>query len=99
VLRAFAAIGGAGIVALTILTAWRLGGDRYAQALAGLCAFIVPEFLGTASLMTMNVFEKCFWVGCAYVLIRIVQTGDSRLWIWFGVIAGVGLMNKHSMLF
>jgi hypothetical protein len=99
VLRTFAAIGGTGIVALTILIAWRLGGDKFAQALAGLCAFIVPEFLGTASLMTMNVFEKCFWMGCAYVLIRIIQAGNSRLWIWFGVLAGLGLMNKHSMLF
>lgn len=99
VLRTFAGIGGAGIVALTILIAWRLGGDRFAQALAGLCAAIVPEFLGTGSLMTMNVFEKCFWMGCVYVVIRVIQTGNSRLWIWFGILAGLGLMNKHSMLF
>jgi hypothetical protein len=38
-------------------------------------------------------------MGCIYVLVRIIQTGDSRLWIWFGVIAGVGLMNKHSTAF
>jgi hypothetical protein len=99
VLRTIAGIGGAAIVALTILIAWRLGGGRFAQGLAGLCALIVPEYLGTGSLMTMNVFEKCFWMGCAYVLIRIIQTGNSKLWIWFGVLAGLGLMNKHSMLF
>lgn len=99
VLRTFAGIGGAGIVALTILITWRLGGGRFAQALAGLCALIVPEYLGTGSLMTMNVFEKCFWMACVYVVIRIVQTGNSKLWICFGVLAGLGLMNKHSMLF
>src|SRR5690349_7542560 len=33
VLRAFAAIGGAGIIAITIMIAWRLGGNRYAQGL------------------------------------------------------------------
>jgi len=98
-LRAMAGLGGAGIVAVTMLIAWRLGGDRYAQALAGLCAAIVPEYLGTGSLFTMNVFEKWFWMGCVYVLIRIIQTGNSRLWIWFGVIAGLGIMNKHSTLF
>jgi 4-amino-4-deoxy-L-arabinose transferase-like glycosyltransferase len=38
-------------------------------------------------------------MGCVYVLIRIIQTGDSRLWIGFGVLAGLGMMNKHSMLF
>jgi len=99
VLRTIAGIGGAGIVAITILIAWRLGGGTFAQGLAGLCAFIVPEYLATAGLMTMNVFEKWFWMGCVYVLIRIIQTGNSRLWIWFGVLAGLGLMNKHSMLF
>ena len=99
VLRTIAAIGGAGIVAITILIAWRLGGGRFAQGLAGLCAVIVPEYLATAGLMTMNVFEKWFWMGCVYVIIRIIQTGNSRLWIWFGVIAGLGLMNKHSTLF
>lgn len=99
VLRAIAGIGGAGIVAVTMLITWRLGGDRFAQGLAGLCALIVPEYLGTASLLTMNVFEKAFWMACAYILIRIIQTGDSRLWIWFGVVSGLGLMNKHSTLF
>jgi 4-amino-4-deoxy-L-arabinose transferase-like glycosyltransferase len=38
-------------------------------------------------------------MGCIYVLIRIIQTGDSRLWIWFGMLAGLGLMNKHSAAF
>jgi hypothetical protein len=99
VLRTFAALGGAAIVALTMLLTWRLGGDRFAQGLAGLCALVVPEYLGTASLLTMNVFEKVIWAACAYVLLRLIQTGNSRLWIWFGVLCGLGLMTKHSMLF
>jgi hypothetical protein len=47
----------------------------------------------------MNAFEPLFWMGCAYVLIVIIQTGDSRVWLAFGLLAGVGLQNKHSMLF
>jgi len=99
VLRTIAGIGGVGIVAMTMLITWRLGGDRFAQGLAGLCALIVPEFLGTASLLTMNVFEKVFWAACTYLLVRIIQTDNSKLWLWFGVLAGLGLMNKHSTLF
>ena len=45
----------------------------------------------------MNSFEPLFWMGCAWLLIRIVRTGDARLWIWFGVVAGLGLENKYSM--
>src|SRR5439155_10034424 len=50
-------------------------------------------------ILTMNAFEPLFWMGCIYVLIRIIQTFDSRLWIGFGALAGLGLMNKHSTAF
>ena len=46
----------------------------------------------------MNAFEPLFWMGCAYLLIRIVKTGNPKLWIWFGILSGVGLENKYSML-
>ncbi len=48
-------------------------------------------------LFTMNAFEPLFWTGCAYVVVRIVKTGDQRLWLAFGAIAGLGLQNKYSM--
>jgi len=50
------------------------------------------------SILTMNGFESLYWMGCVYFLIRIVRTGDSRLWVWFGLLAGLGIENKHSML-
>jgi Dolichyl-phosphate-mannose-protein mannosyltransferase len=99
VLRLIPALAGALMVALTILIAREIGGGRFAQGLAGLCVMTVPVFLATDGLLTMNAFEPLFWMGCIYVLIRIVNTGDSRLWIWFGVLAGLGLENKHSTLF
>jgi 4-amino-4-deoxy-L-arabinose transferase-like glycosyltransferase len=99
VLRTIAGIGAAGVVAITMLLAWRLGGDRYAQALAGLCSAVAPMYLASGSLMTMNIFEPWCWMGCVYILIRILETKNSPLWLWFGVISGLGIMNKHSTLF
>ena len=98
-LQLIGALGGAATIVLTMLLAWRLGGGRFAQALAGLAALVVPINLAIASILSMNAFEPLFWMGCAYVLVRIIQTGDSRLWLAFGALAGLGLMNKHSMLF
>ncbi|MGH9365956.1 MAG: glycosyltransferase family 39 protein, partial [Thermoanaerobaculia bacterium] len=83
-LRSLAALAGAARVALTMLLARELGGGRFAQGLAGLCALAAPIYLGVDSILTMNGFESLFWMGCVYVLVRIVRTGDSRLWIWFG---------------
>jgi hypothetical protein len=99
VLRAFPAVAGAGLVVLTGLIAWRLGGGRFAQGLAALAAIVAPIYLGIDSLFSMNAFEPLFWMGAAYALIRIAQTGDSRLWLVVGALVGLGLMNKHSTVF
>jgi hypothetical protein len=33
------------------------------------------------------------------MVVRIIQEDNPRLWLWVGVIAGFGLLNRHSMLF
>jgi hypothetical protein len=98
VLRTIAALAGAARVALTMVLVRELGGGRFAQTLAGLCALAAPIYLAADSILTMNGFESLFWMGCVFFLIRIVRTGDSRLWMWFGVLAGLGLENKHSTI-
>ncbi|HSN56302.1 MAG TPA: glycosyltransferase family 39 protein, partial [Candidatus Sulfomarinibacteraceae bacterium] len=98
-LRLVPALAGAGLVALTVVLARQLGGGAFAQAAAGLAVIVSPIFLAFASLFTMNALEPLFWTGCALLLVHIVRTGDSRWWLLFGVLAGLGLMNKHSTLF
>ena len=97
-LRFFPAVAGAAEVALTALIARELGGKRFAQALAAIAALVAPAILATDSLLSMNAFEPLFWMGCAYLFIRMVKTGNQKLWIWFGILSGVGLENKYSML-
>ena len=97
-LRILPALAGTALVALTILITRELGGGRYAQLLAGIIILLSPAFLIMDSLLTMNAFEPLYWMGCIWVVARILRTGDSRLWLWFGVLAGLGLENKHSTL-
>jgi len=96
--RLIPAVAGALMVALTMLIARELGGGRFAQGLAGLCVLASPIYLALDSILSMNAFEPLYWMSCVYVLILITRTGDSRLWLWFGVLAGLGLENKHSTL-
>ena len=98
-LRIIPALAGTGLVALTILITLQLGGNRFAQVLAGLCVLLTPVNLVMDDILSMNSIEPLFWMGCVYVLIRIIRTGDSKLWIWFGLLAGFGLENKHSTFF
>jgi hypothetical protein len=97
-IRLLPAIAGAATVVLTGALARELGGGRLAQALAALCELLAPGVLAFNHFFTMNAFEPLFWMGCAYLVIRIVRTGNGKLWLWFGALAGLGLENKHSML-
>ena len=36
-------------------------------------------------------------MGCAYFAILAIQRADPRYWLWFGLIAGVGLEEKYSI--
>jgi hypothetical protein len=98
-LRAIPAVAGAVLVALAVLIAHRLGGGRFAQALTGLAVLAAPIYLGIYSLLSMNAFEPLFWMGAVYLLIRVLQGGDERLWLAIGLVLGMGLMNKHSTAF
>lgn len=95
-----AALAGAVLVVLTALMARRLGGGRFAQVTAALAAALSPVVLGNAGrYFSMNAFDLLLWACGAYVLILILKEGRERLWILYGVIAGLGLLNKYSMLF
>ena len=90
-LRIIPALAGVALIALTMLVARELGGGRYAEFLAGLCVLLCPAVLVMDNFLSMNAFEPLIWMGCIWVVARILRTGDSRLWIWFGVLAGLGL--------
>jgi len=97
-IRLLPALAGVAEVVLTALIARELGGKRFARALAAISVLIAPGILGGDGLLTMNAFEPLFWMGCAYLLIRMIKTENEKLWIGFGVLAGFGLENKYSML-
>ncbi len=98
-LRIIPAMAGAATIVLGVLIARELGGGRYAQFVTALALLLCPARQVMDSLMTMNALEPVFWMGCVLVVARILRTGNSRLWPWFGVFAGLGLENKHSTLF
>jgi Dolichyl-phosphate-mannose-protein mannosyltransferase len=96
--RFLPALAGALTVFLTGMLARELGGGRFAVALACAAVIISPFYLGIHTILTMNAFEPLVWLAGAYLFARICRTGDARLWVWFGVLCGVGLLNKHSTL-
>jgi hypothetical protein len=98
-LRFFPAVCGALVVLLTGLMTRELGGGRYAQVLASVAVIVAPVYLGIDNFFSMNCFDHLFWALGIYILIRILKDDNPKLWVLFGLVAGIGLMNKYSVGF
>ena len=76
----------------------RLGGGKSAVIIAMVTFMLSPIFLGMTTIYSMNVFDFFFWILAAYIFLQIVESGNNRLWNVLGIIIGLGLLNKTSML-
>jgi len=85
------------LVVQSALLARELGGRRYAMLLTAICVVIAPQYLSNGSLLTTNCLEPNLWMGCAYSAILAVKRQNPRYWLWFGVVAGIGLEEKYSI--
>jgi len=72
-------------VALTAEFTRVIGGGRFAQWLAGLCALFAPVLLLFGVLFYTDMFSALTWLGLVWVLVRLEQTGNERWWIAFGL--------------
>ena len=91
------ALAGAGRIMLIAAFARELGARRFGMSLAALLAATPAVWWVIDHQFAMNALDPLFWMGCAYVLLRIIRTGNTKLWLVFGLIAGIGLENKYSI--
>ncbi|MCX6043763.1 MAG: glycosyltransferase family 39 protein [Chloroflexi bacterium] len=97
-LRLLPALIGALVVILTGLMARQLGGGKWAQALAALAIALAPIHLIMDSFYSMNAFEIFFWTLSAYLFIVLLTEDKPKRWLAIGLVIGLGLENKHTML-
>ena len=85
------------LIVQTAVLARELGGRRYAVLLSAICAVIAPQYLSNGSLLTTNCLEPNLWMGCVYFAVLAIKRQSPRYWVWFGVVAGLGLEEKYSI--
>jgi hypothetical protein len=96
-LRAMAATIGAMVVFLTGWLSGRLGATRFGQAVACAAVISAPLLQVLFGFYSMNAFELLFWLVLGIVALEISRTGNARIWIAFGVVAGLALLTKHTV--
>jgi hypothetical protein len=85
------------LVVQTAVLAREFGGRRFAVLLSAICAVVVPQYLSNGSLLGTNCLEPNLWMGCAYFAILAIKRNNPRYWLWFGVVAGIGMEEKYSI--
>lgn len=93
------ALANACLIVITGLMARELGGGRFAQVLAALASMFALVFMATGSIFSMDVLDELFWALGAYIVMRLLKRGEPRLWLLFGLVAGIALTAKLTMLF
>jgi 4-amino-4-deoxy-L-arabinose transferase-like glycosyltransferase len=85
------------LVVETAILAREFGGRRFALLLSAIAIVIAPQYLSNGSLLGTNCLEPNLWMGCCYFAILAIKRNDPRYWLWFGVVAGLGLEEKYSI--
>jgi hypothetical protein len=90
------ALCGATTVFLTGAMARRLRADTFGQLVAALGAAVAPVLLVFFSFYSVNAIEILLWTSVCFLLLELIRSGDERLWLAIGAVAGLGLLNKHT---
>jgi 4-amino-4-deoxy-L-arabinose transferase-like glycosyltransferase len=98
-LRLPSALASAALVLLTGLLARELGGQRAAQVLAAASISVAAVVLGAGHLLSTTTFGLPVWALVCWLVVRILRTGNDRLWLVVGLTAGVGLFDSDLVVF
>jgi Dolichyl-phosphate-mannose-protein mannosyltransferase len=75
--------------------AYELGGRRFAQGLAALAVGTATYVLLSGHLLLTSTVDLLVWVVVTWLVVRILRTGQERLWLVVGLVVGLGLWNKQ----
>ena len=84
-----------GMIFLVAGLSGELGGSAYSRRLAAL-GLTVSIFFMRSFLLFQPVFLEIFlWTLCIYLVLRYINTENEKFLFWFGIVAGLALLNKY----
>ncbi len=97
-LRFLPALAGAATVWLTGALARRFGAGPFAQGLAALAVMLAPIPLIMCGFYSMNCWEVLLQTAAFYLWAELLVRDQPQKWLLFGLLAGIGLLNKHTFV-
>jgi 4-amino-4-deoxy-L-arabinose transferase-like glycosyltransferase len=98
-LRAIPAFFAAAAAYVSCLLAAELGGGAFAQVLAALVVFFAPVLMNFGMKVSPDTIGLWLWPLAALYTLRLTKGGNPRGWMWVGVIVGICLQSKYSVVF
>ncbi len=98
-IRLFPTIALSTAVVVSGLMARELGGNRRSQVLTALAVAIVPIVNIQTAVLQYVSFDYLWGVFLTYLVIRLLNSQNPRLWALIGAVIGIGMMTKYTMAF
>jgi 4-amino-4-deoxy-L-arabinose transferase-like glycosyltransferase len=99
VLRLPSVVAVAAVVLLSVQLARLLGAARAGQVLTAVTVGFSALVPGLGHLLSTATFDLLAWTAILVVVAQSLVDDRPRLWLLAGAIAGIGLNNKHAVVF
>ncbi|MFT4196679.1 MAG: glycosyltransferase family 39 protein [Pseudoxanthomonas sp.] len=97
--RVFAALAQCAAMVLAGLIARELGGRRFAQVGAAVATACMPFGLVMSSTLMYSGPDLLWAVAAAWLVLRLANGADPRTWLLLGVVFGLGLMTRYTIVY
>ncbi len=98
VLRTVSGLIGLLVVLVAVDICRLLGGRWLAQWLTAVVVLTAPGFVSIQAILTMNVLDQLWWALAFWLLLRYFDSAERRYMILFGLVFGLGVLTKLSIL-
>lgn len=98
IVRILPALSTAATVFVAGMITKRLGGSTMSIIIAELAIMVVPVFQIFGSFYSMNAYEPLVWALIMFFVVKMVQEDNTVYWLHIGVLMGIGLEMKHTIV-
>src|SRR5574341_1160551 len=95
----FPALIGAISVVVIALMVKKLGGGKWAIAIACSAFILSPAFLRSNTFLMPVSFDQFAWLLSGYFIVKLAKSQNPKYWIHLGVLWGLAFLNKYAIVF